>query len=300
MSQLEQLVKNHSFEEALALPIEGLSPKEKFLRISAFLSLGRGEEAIAYLLSVRDALWESDPLMTLRVNFEIRFLLRQFDAAEEDLEYFGNLPYVSQRVEEALCDLPKAILAARASEKSARGMSLDEALETLASPSDDFALLSALASLRKQGDLEDYRGLVEEVLVSPHHDDAKSYALMLLSAKNSQHEVTLLKRGKSYRLVPAKLGDPYSTPEYIELSKRGENLGDSSLSKVYQELLDIYALLRYPERIVEAKGIEPFFEGLRGLAKTYLGQSEGELSMEGRAQFDAIKADIAQNPPLMG
>ena len=300
MSHLEQLVKNASFEEAIALPTEGMTPKEKFLRVSAFLSLGKGKEAIAYLLSERDSLWEADPIMTMRADFEIRFLLRQFDEAEEDLEYFRNLPYVSQNVAEELSALPKALMAARASEKSARGMSLEEALETLASPTDDFALLSALASLRKQGDLEDYRGLVEEILTSVHHDDVKSYALMLLSAKNSSHEVTLSKRGKSYRLIPSKIGDPYSTPEYAELKKKGERLGDSSLSQVYQELLDIYALIRYPERIATPERVEPFFEGLSALAKTYLGQSEGQLSPEGKKGFDQIKADIAQNPPLMG
>ncbi len=300
MSQLEELVKKGEYARAIDLPCEGLEAKDKFLRISAFLSLGKGQEALDYVLKERDALWKADPVMTIRVNFEIRFLLRQFDQAQEDLEYFENLPYVSQRVEEALRDLPKAILAARASEKSARGMDLEEALETLASPTDDFALLSALGALRKQGDLEDYRGLVEEILTSFHHDDVKSYALMLLSAKGSEHEVTLVKNGKTFKVVPAKLGSPYGMAEYKVLRQRLENVGDSSLTEVMGELLDLYALIRYPERFVLAGDLDSFFEGLRGLGRSYLGQAEGELTPEGRKKYDEIKEAIANNPPLMG
>lgn len=298
MSNIEELVKKGAYEEAIALPADGLEGKDAFLRISAFLSLGKGKEALEYLLSVRDALWKADPLMTMRVNMEIRFLLRQFDLAQEDLAYFENLPYVSQKVEEALREMPKAILAARAGEKSARGMDYEEALETLASPSDDFALLAALAALRKQGDLEDYRGLLEEILVSLHHDDVKSYALMLLSAKGSEHETLLSKRGKSYNVVPAKLGSPYAMAEYKVLRERIEKVGDTSLSQVMGELLDLYALILYPERFVTAGELDSFFEGLMGLGKTYLGQEKGNLSEKAEALYARIKDEIAKNPPL--
>ena len=299
MSQLEELVKNGKYQEAIALSAKDLEAKDAFLRISAFLSLGKGKEALDYLLGERDRLFKADPLMTIRVNFELRFVLREFDQAEEDLDYFQNQPYVSQRVEETLRDLPKAILAARASQKSARGMDYEEAMETLASPTDDFALLAALGALQKQGDLEDYRGLVEEILVGYHHDDVKSYALMLLSAKGSDHEVTLAKGGKSYKLVPAKIGSPFGMAEYKVLRERIEKTGDSSLSQVMGELLDLYALIRYPERFVTAGDLDSFFEGLAGLGRTYLGQDAGNLSLEGRRFHDEIKEAIAKNPPLM-
>ena len=92
MSQLEELVKNGDCEQAIALPFAELDAKDAFLRISAFLSLGKGKEGLDYLLSERERLFKADPLMTIRVDFELRFLLRQFDAAEEDLDYFRNRP----------------------------------------------------------------------------------------------------------------------------------------------------------------------------------------------------------------
>ena len=299
MSQLEELVKKGDYEQALALPDKDLEAKDAFLRVSAFLSLGKGAEGLDYLLRERERLFTADPLMTIRVDFELRFLLRQFDEAEADLEWFQNQPYVSQRVEEALRDLPKAILAARASQKSARGMDYEEAMETLASPTDDFALLAALGALRKVGELEDYRGLVEEILTSYHHDDVKTYALMLLSAKGSEHEVTLVKGGKSYRLVPARIGSPFGMAEYKALRERVENVGDAGLAQVMGELLDLYALIRYPERFVTPGDLDSFFEGLKGLGRTYLGQSEGELTPDGRKRYEEIKDAIAKNPPLM-
>ena len=299
MSQLEELVKKGKYQEAIELPADRLGAKDAFLRVSAFLSLGKGKEALEYLLSERERLFKADPLMCIRVNFELRFLLKEFDLAEEDLDFFQNQPYVSQRVEEALRDLPKAILAARASQKSAKGMDFEEAMETLASPSDDFALLAALGALRKQGELEDYRGLVEEILASFHHDDVKTYALMLLSAKGSTHKVTLTKGGKSFRLVPAKIGSPFGMAEYKVLRERIEKVGDSSLTQVMGELLDLYALIRYPERFVTAGDLDSFFEGLEGLGRTYLGQEEGNLSEKAHRWCLEIKEAIAKNPPLM-
>ena len=48
-----------------------------------------------------------------------------------------------------------------------------------------------------------------------------------------------------------------------------------------------------------AGDLDCFYEGLAGLGRTYLGQSEGELSLDGRKRFEEIKDAIAKNPPLM-
>ena len=300
MSDIAELVKNEKFEEAIALPADSLKGRELFFLASAYLSLGKGEEALQVLLEHRDELYGIDPILTMKSVFEIRFLLEQYDEAEEDRKYFENLPYVSQEVEEVLRSLPSTIAATRFSAKSPAQKDYEKLLETLASPSDDLMLLSALNGLKKFGDLEDYRGLVEEILVGPHHDDVKTYALMLLSAKGSDHKVTIVKNGKSYEVNPARLGTPYGLPEYRYLREKIMALRDKSLADVAGELLDLYALQRYPERFLVNGEEDAFLEGLLALARTYLGQGEGDLGEAGKRYRDLIGKSIAENPPLLG
>lgn len=300
MSDIAELVKNEKFEEAIALPRQTLEGRDLFFLASAYLSLGRGEEALEVILEHRDELYALDPILTMKSDLEIRFLLEQYDEADEDRKYFENLPYVSQEVEEVLRSLPSTIAATRFSAKSPAQKDYEQLLETLASPSDDLMLLSALNGLKKIGELEDYRGLVEEILVGPHHDDVKTYALMLLSAKGSDHVVKITKGGRAYEVNPARLGTPYGLPEYRYVREKIMGLRDNSLAEVAGELLDLYALQRYPERFLLSGEEDAFLEGLLALARSYLGQNEGELGEAGRRYRDLIGKSIAENPPLLG
>lgn len=300
MDDIKTLVKQGKNEEAANLPETSLSGADFFFRVSALLSLGRTKEAMEVLLSHRKELYAIDPKLTLKANFEVRFALNQFDEAEADYKEFADYPYVSQEIEETLRDLPGTIAATRFAGKGSSATSLDEALEILSSPSDDLMVLSALNALKKVGELEDYRGLVEELLVGPCHDDVKTYALMLLSAKGSTHEVTLVKGGESLRVVPAKLGAPYQTKEYQFLRKRLEALPDQALTETAGELLDLYALIRYPRRFVNPGEVGDFYLGLLALGKSYLRMEEGSLSPKAKQYKALMEEAIAKNPPLFG
>ena len=299
MDDIKSLVESKKYEQAIALPEEHLKGRDLFFLVSAYLSLGKGQEAMDVMKRHRAELFSEDPLLTLKSNFEVRFLLNQFDEAEKDLEEFGNFPYVSQKVEEALAALPSTIAATRYGSKS-HAPDLDSVLEILASPSDDLQLLSALNDVKKVGELEDYRGLVEELLLGPWHDDVKTYALMLLSAKGSTHPVTLKKRGKSYEVTPSRLGTPYGLPEYQYLRKKLDGLSDSSLRDVAGELLDLHALIAYPERFLIPGEEDAYYQGLLNLGRSYLGMKEDSLAGKAKEYRDHIGKMIEENPPLLG
>lgn len=299
MDSIKELVEQGQFTQAIAIPEEKLTPRELFFRVSALLALGKGEEAMDTLVRHRDELYAEDPLLTLKANFETRFILKQFDQAEQDRIYFESLPYVRQEVEEVLRTLPSTIAATRYATVAPR-KDLEELLQNLASPSDDLMLLSTLNALQKVGELEDYRQLVEELLVGPHHDDVKTYALMLLSAKGSTQEVTFVKRGKSYRVVPNRLGSPFALPEYREVRKKIESCPDASLLEVAGELLDLYCLILYPERAFLPEEAEDFAAGLFALGREYLGQGAQVVTGKAKEWKDRIGQTIAENPPLLG
>ncbi|MCR5348306.1 MAG: hypothetical protein K6E59_01700 [Bacilli bacterium] len=300
MDDIATLLKNGKTDEAIALPEDSLHDEELFLRVSALLEKGKGNEAIQTLVSHREELFSLNPLLTLKANFETRFALGQFDEAEEDLAQFVLLPYASQRVEEALAALPSTIQAMRLSSKQSATPDLEKALESLASPSSDLEILSALNALKKVGELEDYEGLVAELLTGPWHNDVKTYALMLLSAKGCQKKVTLVKNGERFTLVPAKIGSPYGLPEYKRLRDQIMALNDSSLSQTAGELLDLYALSWYPRRFLLPDEEKNFLPALLGVAKGYLGQTGGELTPKQQALKEKIATQIEANPPLLG
>ena len=297
MSTIKELVEKGQFEEALALPEAELHGRDYFFRVSALLSLGKGQEAMALLVAHRDELFAIDPVLTLRANFETRFILKQFDEAEKDYAYFSALPYVRQEVEEVLRDLPAAISSNRYATSPHKD--LDSLLESLASPTDDLSLLATLGALQKVGELEDYRGLVEELLVGPWHDDVKTYALMLLSAKGSTHKTTLIKRGVTYEVEPAKLGSPYGLPQYAVARKLIECAPDASQRDVAGELLDLYCLIRFPEVPFPAGEEESVVSALYALAAEYLGQSAPALEGKAKEYKKEIGRLIKENPPLL-
>ena len=299
MSTIEELVNQGKYADAVGLPEAELHGRDLFLLVSAYLSLNKGKEAMEVLIRHREELFHTEPQLALKANFETRFLLNQYEEAAEDLEVFANYPYVSQAVEETLRELPKTIAAMRYASRPKGPGDLDELLSHLASPSDDLELLSTLNALKKVGDLEDYRGLVEEVLVGPYHDDVRTYALMLLSAKGSDHPVAFRKRGKDYEVVPSRLGSPYGLPEYRYLREKLQSEKDTALRDVAGELLDLHALICYPERFLSPGEEDAYAEGLLALAHSYLGIEEPKL--EGKAaQYRAqIGKDIADNPPLL-
>ena len=289
MADIKQLINDEKYEQIIALKDE-IQGKDRFYYLSALLALGRGEECMKEIAEHRQQYWDLDPLLTMSTSFRLRFIRKEFDEAQKDLEIYGNYPYVSQQVEESLRSWPQAIAEARVAANPG-SPSLETLLETLAAPKNEAMLLAALNHLRKIGELEDYRALVEEVLVGPYGDAVKTYALMLLSAKGSTHEVSFVKNGRVLRLVPDKIGSPFGLPEYVTLRKKLELMKDTSIAEAAGELLDLHALTAYPERFIAAGDEEPYFQALLALAKSYVDFSTPEVE-EGKAKayFEAILA----------
>ena len=107
MNDLKRLYEENKFNEILELESQIKEPQDLFLLISSCLSVGDGKKAMEILLHHRDALWDHNPVLTMKADLETRAILGQFDEAYKDMDYFQNKPYVSQEVEEALRHYPK-------------------------------------------------------------------------------------------------------------------------------------------------------------------------------------------------
>ena len=225
---------------------EAKDPESQYVVYAAYLSLGKGKEAMAYFLPLRSAFWEWNPRLCLKANFELRFLLNQFDEAYEDFEYFNNLPYVSQEVEEQLRALPHRIRVTEMSSRPDKPIEEEEGLRILTEESRPEVLLAFLNRLR-DADLTPYLEALHGLLTKPVNDDVKNFALILLSVKKDENEITLKKHGKSYRIIPAKTPIPFATTGYKLLRAELMASKEPSLTEIAGDLLDQYAMTIYPE-----------------------------------------------------
>lgn len=276
MIDWKKLAQNGDYEEILRHASEAISASDLFLVVSAYLAKGRGKEAMDTLLSKRDLLFEANPALLLKANFETRFALRQFDEAYEDLAYFASLPYVSQAIEEQLRDLPHRIRVEEIASGGKKAIDEEEMHELLAKERDPATLLAYLNSLKKV-DLMPYFGDLHALLASEDvHDDVKSYALMLCAAHHDEVTVSFEKGGRRFTLIPAEVKMPYSLPFYQGVRHLLSAMKDPSVGEIAGELLDAYVLAIYPTTYASDLSPQEEAAAFACLAKRYLGAKADE------------------------
>ncbi len=298
MQKLNDLFENGDYEEVLKLTEGSLEPKEIFLRISTLIEMGRREEAMETLLSQRELLWKARPLMTMRADFELRFALTQFDEAYEDLDYFSNLPYVSQKVEE---ELKKGKERIRAEEKAylLQGADHQKDLRVLLKSNDPYAVLGALSQIGDKG-MKGYEEEIKSILSSTMHHDVKAFALQVLIALDYPKNVCFIDGGKARMVTPSELISPFEDSNYQSIREHLSYLLDTSLSGVCIQLLDEIALASFPDYPFK-DGHSPFeMDAIIALGEEYLGEKPEKkyCSKEANKEKKRFKAILENHPPL--
>lgn len=285
---MSNVYKNASNEDA----------KKVFVDIANLLQQGKGQEGLTLLQANRDILFAFDPEKTLRANFELRFLLNQYDEAYEDYDYFSSLPYVSQQVEEILRGLPKLIRANELASKGKDAFDEEIAHAVLSDGEDPYAVLGVLQQLKNR-DITPFLEEIKSVLTSGIHDDAKTFALMLLVDKKVDEEVLLLKGERAFRVNPNKLGNPFASASYVKMRGVFSTLKDSSLSNVCAQLLDQVVLSSYPEKAFQDERFDAYKSAFLHIGVKYLGQEDpSALSEEAQKAVERIEK-LLQTPSLL-
>lgn len=298
MIDWKKLSDNGDYSEIVAHKSEAVTASEVFFVISAYLALNQGQKAMQLLLEKRELLWEANPSLLLKADFETRFALRQFDEAYEDLRYFQNLPYVSQAVEEQLRDLPHRIRVEEIASGGPKPIDEEEMHALLLDERDPATLLAYLNSLKKV-DLEPFFGDLHSLLQAEDvHDDVKSYALMLLSAHHDDTTVSFEKGGKRFTLIPQEVRMPYSDPKYSEVRFLIQQGNEPSVIEVAGELLDQFVLVRYPEPYDCPAGPHLDHQAFLFLARKYLSVKPNSAEPEVIGRAETIDETLRKASPL--
>lgn len=276
MDNLTTLLNKKEYELVLQLSKGNDEPEALFCRISAFLHLGKAKEAMDLVEKKRDILWKASPLKCLKANFELRFILGEYDEAYSDATYFSSLPYVSQEIEEYLRSLNENI---RYNERQAslkRNYSDEEIEDVLLNKDDDYETIAVLSSFNDAKTIYHSKTIVKMLNISKSNI-VKTYGLMLLVKAKYPKEVTLNKNGREYKVIPSSETLPYERKEakYV-LSLVRKETKNPSLSNIAENILNNFLFEEFPNNPISEERMNIYAIALVNLSSEYL-QSKLDL-----------------------
>ncbi len=273
MDNLTTLLDRKEYGLVLDLTDGSDDPKALYCRISAYLGLGKAKEAMEILENKRELLYKDSPLRCLRCNFELRFILGEFDEAYDDAKYFSSLPYVSQEVEEELNSLEKKIRYNERQSSLKNKYSEEDVRRLLLNGKDVYELMALLSSFNDARTIY-YSETLCQMLEKNQSNIVKTYGLLLLVKAKYPKEIHFSKKGKEHVLIPSGMVLPFEGKEAKELlSLLQKETKDPSLFSIAKDLINNIMFELYPENIFETYPVGLMLVSLVNIAHSYLRSS---------------------------
>ena len=280
MDSLKTLMDKRQYELVIKLTENAKEATPLFYRISALLASGKGDAALECIKNNR-AILSADMCMLMKVHIEILCILQRFDEAYDEMQYYENLPYVSQEVEELLKELPKYIRDEERKNLSFRTLDDEQLIKQLDSK-DSTEVLMALDIVRER-DVNIYLNKIQNVMINFPKQSIRSFALLLLVQKQVNRTLSFNHIGAIISVNPSLLEPPFVDEKFTTLVRKMDaEFKDPSLSQNAVQILSSYVLYTYPDKI--EIDVDIMTEALYQVASKYL-QTKTEETIEDRC-FD--------------
>lgn len=289
MDSLKTLMDKHQYELVLKITKTATDYNSLFYRISALLATGDPDAALNCILANRKELQKKLGLL-IKVHIEILCIIRDFDKAYDEMDYYENLPYESQVVEETLRKYRKYI---REQEKAAVGnkdLSDEDIFARLQSDKPGL-VLDGLQAIRDK-EVAKYLPFIEKILVSFKFQAIRSFALMLLVEKKLNKEIKFLHIDKIIDVNPSLLEPPFRNKEFVEFVQNlQQDFKNPSLSQNAANIYSSYLIYIYPDVSVVPDKV--MLCALYGIANVYM-QVIAEKSFEEKCEENGVKVKDAE------
>ena len=245
MDSLKTLMDQKKYELIIKLTETSTTSSDLFYRISAFILLGKYEEAL-YVIQDHQKTLESNLPSLINAHINLLCALNRFDQAYTVLDYYSNLPYQSQVVEEILAKMPKVI---EMEEKKVNTMRFydDEAISKLLTSKVDDEVLMGL-DIVKNRDVLLFISEINDILLKHPRETVKSYALMLLARKELDRNLAINKKGKVIPVNPKYIIPPFSGPIFNQVVYYFDHqIKDQTIAQTATQLLSQYCIYIYPD-----------------------------------------------------
>ena len=273
MDSLKSLMDKKQYDLVIKLTENSTDSTYLFYRISAFLALGQPLESLHVIENNRSIL-EKDLSILIKVHIEILCILCKFDEAYQEMEYYKNLPYVSQQVEELLASLPKYIREEERKMNSGKEMD-DEQVKKLLHSSEMNDTIIGLDIVRERDAsrfLEDLKWL----MVNHDAQSIRSFSLFVLVQKGVEGHFKFKHIDKIIEVNPKELIPPFVGEPFNGLTRRlSVELKDPALSENAIQILSTHIMFIYPDNIPYSD--DEIIEALYQISSTYLHSKKEEL-----------------------
>ncbi len=275
MDSLKSLLDSKNYELVIKLTETSQSANDLFYRISAFIYLGKYEEAL-YVIQDHQAVLESNLPALINAHINLLCVLGRFEQAYTTLDYYANLPYQSQVVEEILRDMPKLIEAEEKKQTSVKYYDDDQIMEMLNSKEDQDILLAL--DIIKSRDIFAFLLKLKEMLLSHPREVIKSYILMLLVKKELDRDLAINKNGKEITINPKHIEPPFSSKTFNEVIRSFDSkYKDTTIAQTATQLFSQYEIYLYPVKMDKPANL--YSAAMYLIASNYVDPSKDEEAL---------------------
>ena len=250
MDSLKTLLDQKKYDLVLKLTESSTATNDLFYRISAFIYLGKYEEAL-YVIQDNQKALESNLVSLINAHINLLCVLGRFDQARATLDYYANLPYQNQVVEETLRKMPEVIELEEKKQTTLRFYD-DEQIENYLKSDKLEDVLIGLDTVRNR-DVLSFLPLLQNLLVNHPRQMIRSYTLMLLVQKEVDRELKMKSVDEIIEVNPKHLNPPFTSVVFNETIKLiGSEFKDPSLSQNATQLFSEYEMYLYPRSLKDA------------------------------------------------
>ena len=244
MDSLKSLIDQRKYDLVIKLTETSDSANDLFYRISAFICLGKYEEAL-YVIQDHQKTLESNLASLINAHINLLCALNRFEQAYTVLDYYSNLPYQSQVVEEVLRKMPTLIEAEEKKQTTAKYYDDEQIAEMLKSKNYEEVLMAL--DIIKSRDIFSFLPEISDILLNHKRETIKSYTLMLLAKKEVDRNLKMNKKGKIIDVNPKYLIPPFTGAIFNEIVRCFDSkFKDTTISQTATQLLSQYCIYIYP------------------------------------------------------
>lgn len=302
MKKIEQLYKEHRFEEIIAEYRQSEDIVDQWYYVASLVSLSRFDEALSRLEDHRDFFFLKTPKKWMKTYLDLLLMQNKFGLAYQKIAEWETFPYVSMEVEEMFPLLKKHVEEAmeQAFQKEEKG----EDLHHLLSSSSSIDIYRGLQRLYTLSSYEEYLPELHSILENPNlAKSVQSLTLLLLFERKDSSPWNVCKGEKTWTIVPATLKP---LPSIEEISRRidyFQHTPNVTIASWMKQIWSGYVLAIYPAEIKEEEQ-RIFMSALESLAYEYMNEPNDELvtqyQKEGilTSQVEAFLYDIRKEMRL--
>ena len=246
MDSLKSLIDSRNYDLVIKLTDKSKDVNDLFYRIAAFTCLGKYDEAL-YVIQDNQKILEGNMTALIPIHIQLLCTLQRYDQAQSILEYYQNLPYVSQVVEEILRKMPDYILS---EEKKSNSIYYndDEVIDKLNSKDKEEVLFGL--DLVKKRDVFTFLPYINKILTSYPNQTIRSLALMLLVEKEVDRNLKYLSKGELIDVNPKHIEPPFRGDVFDKIVKKMDmSYKDATLSTNGAQILSSYVIYIFPHQL---------------------------------------------------